>query len=1111
MLKKLRTLAFLIMITLVVGISTKEVYAEEKEDNHISLEMQAEQNTEQNSVNVKIAVKNTGSGQVKNLKISGSIPEGMKISENQSNSLEVESSAQGMREELEYTLVLSSDDIDNTNEDVKTDAILNETLNNDGEMKDDPYKGGNINTGDHASVILYVIIASVALILCVIFLIKKKRLNTILSLLLCFSMLFPLCIGAIPVKAIENTNKVIEISEEVILNGKKYVINAKAEYEEAEAILVSNNIVTRSEWIQTLVDAMGYSENMVEYDEEEFPYTDIREHQNLNAILLAYANGFIPENGETEFKPNESATREFAATTAVLALGFVPIQDIVCEDAIEVTYKKEVETAVAMDIFRLDNNKFYPTRELSQAEADVAIGVIKEIVNSENIDESYENDIKYKEGVIELPEDCSYSIDGNKILLDNQNVAERLLEGTILVLPDQTPYKVVSVTREDGKYIVESAVPEIEETLDSINVQGYGTMDMSGFIPAEGVTLVNTYSKAARGNIADATGSLGGPGEIKFDFKKRLGNGELFGTFKVDLPKVLYKADIDLGWSGFDVNNVYLKLPTEIEIDGGFKLYKNEGNFGQPWEPKGGIFELGKVPVTGVPGATVYVQIAIYYNLEGRLHMVYKLDGTTGIQVLNNRLRMINDLKSNLELPELEASAKIGPRVAGLLEICNRWDLIDFNASIGAGFTGTASVYNQDIFCLDAKIYMYGEMSALQEGAIGDWLDIGYTWEFWNKDNSPLKKNWHFENLSKVDECTATSKGIIKGMVSKADEPNTAIKDAMVTVYDKGNYNEVASDKTDANGNYKIKMKEGEYVVIISADGYITFECNVKVVANEEQYIQTFLLIDEENRGFIGVAEGTIRNAITGNTVSDVQMSFRKGWNKQDGDVVLTTKTDSNGKYKVNIPVGNYTACMEKSGYVSNTLNIIVVPAIGVQQNGALVPNEDDVQNGNLRIVLTWGSRPSDLDSHLVGPNADGNGYFHIYFSNKQYLYNSIKYADLDLDDTNSYGPETTTIYKKVENGTYSFYVHDYTNRWNNNSMELSASGAIVEVYLDGKFYAGYPVPTGKQGTYWHVFDYDSAENIITPVNEFKDGITYGVFQRTRMLTKVQFDMNKVE
>ena len=80
-----------------------------------------------------------------------------------------------------------------------------------------------------------------------------------------------------------------------------------------------------------------------------------------------------------------------------------------------------------------------------------------------------------------------------------------------------------------------------------------------------------------------------------------------------------------------------------------------------------------------------------------------------------------------------------------------------------------------------------------------------------------------------MDECTATSKGTIKGMVAKADDRSAAIKNATVTVYDKGNYNEVASDKTDANGNYEIKVKEGEYVVIITADGYISFECDVKL------------------------------------------------------------------------------------------------------------------------------------------------------------------------------------------------------------------------------------------------------------------------------------------
>ena len=83
------------------------------------------------------------------------------------------------------------------------------------------------------------ILGSGALILAAVIVIKKRRLKAMLSLLLCISMVLPLCTGAIPVKAAESTKKVVEVSEEITLNGKTYVINAKAEYDEVEAVQVS--------------------------------------------------------------------------------------------------------------------------------------------------------------------------------------------------------------------------------------------------------------------------------------------------------------------------------------------------------------------------------------------------------------------------------------------------------------------------------------------------------------------------------------------------------------------------------------------------------------------------------------------------------------------------------------------------------------------------------------------------------------------------------------------------------------------------------------------------------------------------------------------------------
>ena len=51
---------------------------------------------------------------------------------------------------------------------------------------------------------------------------------------------------------------------------------------------------------------------------------------------------------------------------------------------------------------------------------------LKELLTAKKIDESYESDIEYKEGVIELPEDCTYSVDGNRIFLDDQNMDRKV-------------------------------------------------------------------------------------------------------------------------------------------------------------------------------------------------------------------------------------------------------------------------------------------------------------------------------------------------------------------------------------------------------------------------------------------------------------------------------------------------------------------------------------------------------------------------------------------------------------------------------------------------------------------------------------------------------------
>jgi len=136
-------------------------------------------------------------------------------------------------------------------------------------------------------------------------------------------------------------------------------------------------------------------------------------------------------------------------------------------------------------------------------------------------------------------------------------------------------------------------------------------------------------------------------------------------------------------------------------------------------------------------------------------------------------------------------------------------------------------------------------------------------------------------------------------------------------------------------------------------------------------------------------------------------------------------------------------------------------------------------QVGNeIRIVLSWGESPPDLDAHLTGPAPDG-GRFHVYFAQKVFIQGETKYADLDRDDVDSYGPEVITIYKQID-GEYRFSVHDYTNRYVRPSNALSRSGAQVEVYRGTTRLYTFKVPS-REGTLWTVFKISG--NKITPIN----------------------------
>lgn len=155
-----------------------------------------------------------------------------------------------------------------------------------------------------------------------------------------------------------------------------------------------------------------------------------------------------------------------------------------------------------------------------------------------------------------------------------------------------------------------------------------------------------------------------------------------------------------------------------------------------------------------------------------------------------------------------------------------------------------------------------------------------------------------------------------------------------------------------------------------------------------------------------------------------------------------------------------------------------------------------------IRIVLTWGSSPDDLDSHLVGPNSEGDR-FHVYYANESYK----DEVDLDVDEIDGYGKETIMI-RKLNKGIYTYAVHNYSDRYDSYSTSLSTSEAQVKVYCGTELINTYNVPNDKGGTLWTVFSYDSNSQRFSTINEmsYSSSSSVDVLQGTSYARSISSD-----
>lgn len=317
-----------------------------------------------------------------------------------------------------------------------------------------------------------------------------------------------------------------------------------------------------------------------------------------------------------------------------------------------------------------------------------------------------------------------------------------------------------------------------------------------------------------------------------------------------------------------------------------------------------------------------------------------------------------------------------------------------------------------------------------------------------------------------------------------------------VSVIDALHGSTVATMTSDNNGDFsQTLLALGMHTLTYSKSGYLGLTMiELLETDGETLVLETVRLLADNCTS--GTMSGTITDAVTGDNMSRVSLSYTIGFNKYSGFTDFGD-TDTIGAWSLSMSPGWYTIRSNKSQYYKGYHNAFVCGDQANQNNSlSLKLNE-----GEMRIILRWPKTnpvtANDLDAHLQIPD-NASSTFHVYYptSNRAFYYATNTYTcgscssdqlsdnvTLDKDHKKTTGAppgdETMTI-SKVRSGTYSFSVHnksDSDNDTPNYQTNLAQSRAKVKVFYNNGgtlVRKRFHVPNDN-GTLWKVFTFDNS------------------------------------
>lgn len=467
-------------------------------------------------------------------------------------------------------------------------------------------------------------------------------------------------------------------------------------------------LVTRMDWIKELVNAIGIStvqdENAVQYS-----FSDVEEEADKQILNAAVRNGILDYTEGAAFNPDDVATREFAAVTAVKAAGFQLAEDaenLECEDGENLECAQYDKVAVEKEMLSLDGTKFNPEEGLDLTEKETCLEMVENLWNEVNAPFEPKMEVEYQDDVIcdEIEGLTDYTIsetetDDYEVVIQNVPSNVSLEPNKFILLPGNEEYptgfpcKIKTAERQgDVVTLVGEPVTELGDIFKSLSMEGSATEFLEPELE-EDVSVVETPEESNTFLLsrASAESSVSGKGpwvlkkEIEIFHADSLDTDNETVTFTINNPTVHYKID----YEEFSSINFTLSMENGVSVDLDF-----EGAFSKEIPLiKSVVVSLGK-------GFYLDLSLSAFLQADGKVSYKAELNATHCVKLDSNNPKAIQRNKKvtfNQNF-ESESSLEFGIQPKAMLKwgvvfklphkkVSKIFEVADINAEIGVCFT----------------------------------------------------------------------------------------------------------------------------------------------------------------------------------------------------------------------------------------------------------------------------------------------------------------------------------------------------------------------------------------------------------------------------------------